>query len=163
MTWAQFYWPKIHICKKTVTPFENFLRQNITFWYGWLVPNDVTSFFTNMYCRSVKLFKSHFLLTAKKKCLLLCNLPYVVIYLIILRKIAQKYILVFSSYQKMTQVQFSCAKTHFSINYVFSKDGISFCLVFSFMYWRASTERWAVKERSNVVPAALGLGLRSIE
>ena len=46
-------------------------------------------------------------------------------------KIAQKYILVFSSYQKMTQVQFSCAKTHFLKNTYFrSKD--SFSLVFFF-------------------------------
>ena len=37
-------------------------------------------FFTNMYFQSVKLCFSHFLLTAKKKCLRLCNLPYVVIY-----------------------------------------------------------------------------------
>ena len=45
-------------------------------------------FFTNMYFRSVKLFESHFLLTAKKKCLLLCNLPYVVIYLVNMKTIA---------------------------------------------------------------------------
>ena len=30
-------------------------------------------FFTNMYFRSVKFFSSHFLQTAKKQCLLLCN------------------------------------------------------------------------------------------
>ena len=45
-------------------------------------------FFTNMYFRSLKLCKSHFLLTAKKKCLLLCNLPYVIIYLVNMKTIA---------------------------------------------------------------------------
>ena len=44
--------------------------------------------FTNMYFRSLKLFKSHFLLTAKKKCLLLCNLPCVIIYLVNMKTIA---------------------------------------------------------------------------
>ena len=44
-------------------------------------------FFTNMYFRSVKLFESHFLLTAKKKCLLLCNSPYVVIYLVNIKQL----------------------------------------------------------------------------
>ena len=45
-------------------------------------------FFTNMYFRSLKLHFSHFLLTAKKKCLFLCNLPYVVIYLVNIKTIA---------------------------------------------------------------------------
>ena len=45
-------------------------------------------FFTNMYFRSVKLFKSHFLVTAQNKFLLLCNLPYVVIYLVNMNTIA---------------------------------------------------------------------------
>ena len=45
-------------------------------------------FFTKMYFRSLKLRFSHFLLTAKKKCLLLCNLHYVVIYLVNMKTIA---------------------------------------------------------------------------
>ena len=45
-------------------------------------------FFTNMYFRSLKLRFSHFLLTAKKKCLFLCNLHYVVIYLVNIKTIA---------------------------------------------------------------------------
>ena len=49
---------------------------------------DNTGFFKNMYFRSVILLESHFLLTAKKQCLLLCNLPYVVIYLVNMKTIA---------------------------------------------------------------------------
>ena len=44
-------------------------------------------FFTNISLKSVKLRKSHFLLTAEMKCLLSSNLPYVVIYLVNMKTI----------------------------------------------------------------------------